>query len=58
MNYIMKKINSGNKLNVDLLDLPHHGYSSCDMSTTIRDFINPKKLVIPNNILYSKYKHC
>ena len=48
MDNIVKQINNGKKLNVDLLELSHHGYSSCDMSASTRDLINPKTLVVPN----------
>ncbi len=48
MNYVVNKINKGKKLNVDLLELSHHGYASCDMSVNTRNIINPKKIVIPN----------
>lgn len=47
MNNVVNKISSS-KLNVDLLELSHHGYSSCDMSTSLRDKINPYTIVIPN----------
>ena len=45
MKYVTNKIAGTNKtLSVDLLELPHHGYSSCDMPGTIK----PKTIVIPN----------
>ena len=48
MSNIVNKIGNGQKLNVDLLELSHHGYSSCDMTVDTRDKINPHSLVIPN----------
>ena len=48
MSNIVNKIGNGQMLNVDLLELSHHGYSSCDMTLEARDKINPHSLVIPN----------
>ena len=45
MNYVVNQITGGKVLNVDLLELPHHGYSSCDVSSSI---VNPRMIVIPN----------
>ena len=34
--------------NVDLFKLPHHGYSSCDVTTGVVNMLNPKNIVIFN----------
>ena len=39
---------SSSTLNVDLYELTHHGYSSCDMTTSLRNKLNPSKIVIAN----------
>jgi beta-lactamase superfamily II metal-dependent hydrolase len=58
MNYVVKNklgATSSKKLNIDLLDLPHHGYSSCDMTIASRDALNAKTIVIPNWLDKIKY---
>ena len=47
MEHVVKKLLGNNqKLNIDLLELPHHGYSSCDASN-----------IISNKIIYYAYRH-
>lgn len=41
-------INKNNIKNIDLLKLPHHGYSSCDINNNIVNNLNPKYIVIGN----------
>ena len=41
-------ISKNNIKNIDLLELSHHGYSSCDINSGIISKLNPKNLVINN----------
>jgi len=41
-------INKNNIKDIDLLSLPHHGYSSCDINTNVASTLKPKYLVINN----------
>lgn len=41
-------IKQNNITNINLLKLPHHGYSSCDINNDIKTALNPEYIVITN----------